>query len=338
MVQSPDDTDIQPRRPLTLDVSSRSMQHSQYANQQVPVSMPQSYGQQHPIKSLQPGPLRLDNLVINGGSGYGPGGPPSDSSHNNGPHPMQNYQDGGASAGAYPSSPQGSMGTYHSGSGSQRLDSLLLGQSTPTSTTGAAGGMPQGAPPPPERGSSFVVMSQQQQQTHSSTGMGVLRNTISTSSANQSSTNALSNSPGMSSTTTTTTTKRVSFHDSKVVTFDDNANHQERSTVREDPNNFINEAQTLLATPRSPDGSFTGNTPGVIGAQEVYRDPRTRRLAEQQKLMGNRTGPLPEKLSFKEKMKMFAMETGEDGTPKDKVKISRAQRDIEGPPNGYGLN
>jgi hypothetical protein len=32
-------------------------------------------------------------------------------------------------------------------------------------------------------------------------------------------------------------------------------------------------------------------------------------------------------------MKMFAMETGEDGTPKDKVKISRAQRDIEGPPN-----
>lgn len=26
---------------------------------------------------------------------------------------------------------------------------------------------------------------------------------------------------------------------------------------------------------------------------------------------------------------MFAMETGEDGTPRDKVKISRAQRDID---------
>lgn len=38
---------------------------------------------------------------------------------------------------------------------------------------------------------------------------------------------------------------------------------------------------------------------------------------------------VPEKLSFKEKMKMFAMETGEDGTPRDKVKISRAQRDID---------
>lgn len=39
--------------------------------------------------------------------------------------------------------------------------------------------------------------------------------------------------------------------------------------------------------------------------------------------------PVPEKLTFKEKMKMFAMETGEEGTPKDKVKISRAQRDID---------
>lgn len=38
---------------------------------------------------------------------------------------------------------------------------------------------------------------------------------------------------------------------------------------------------------------------------------------------------MPEKLSFKEKMKMFALESGEDQTPKDKLKISRAQRDID---------
>ncbi|PSN54552.1 hypothetical protein C0J52_07115, partial [Blattella germanica] len=67
-------------------------------------------------------------------------------------------------------------------------------------------------------------------------------------------------------------------------------------------------------------------------------DPRARLLAAQQhqKLLSNRAGPLPEKLSFKEKMKMFAMETGEDGTPRDKVKISRAQRDIDnlGTPTG----
>lgn len=63
----------------------------------------------------------------------------------------------------------------------------------------------------------------------------------------------------------------------------------------------------------------------------AYRDPRQRRLAEQQhqKLLSNKVVPVPEKLTFKEKMKMFAMETGEEGTPKDKVKISRAQRDID---------
>lgn len=35
------------------------------------------------------------------------------------------------------------------------------------------------------------------------------------------------------------------------------------------------------------------------------------------------------KLSFKEKMKLFAVEAGES-TPRDRTKISRAQRDIDG--------
>lgn len=34
---------------------------------------------------------------------------------------------------------------------------------------------------------------------------------------------------------------------------------------------FINEAETMLASPKSPDGQFMGATPGVIGNQEVYR-------------------------------------------------------------------
>ncbi|XP_059470521.1 afadin isoform X2 [Neocloeon triangulifer] len=100
----------------------------------------------------------------------------------------------------------------------------------------------------------------------------------------------------------------------------------------EDPNSFINEAEMLLMHhPSSADNSGVGNTPGVIGAQEVYKDPRNKRLAEQQqqKQMASRTGP--EKLSFKEKMKMFAMETGEFGPLKNKVSNSRAQRDIESP-------
>lgn len=87
----------------------------------------------------------------------------------------------------------------------------------------------------------------------------------------------------------------------------------------------------MLASPTTPtDASGTGvstATPGVIGAQEVYKDPRTRRLAEQAQQKSQ--APIPEKLSFKEKMKMFAMETGEAGTPKDKSKISRAQREID---------
>jgi afadin len=60
-------------------------------------------------------------------------------------------------------------------------------------------------------------------------------------------------------------------------------------------------------------------------------DPRTRQLAEKQKIQQNNTRnePVPEKLSFKEKMKMFALDAGENQTPKDKLKISRAQRDID---------
>lgn len=79
---------------------------------------------------------------------------------------------------------------------------------------------------------------------------------------------------------------------------------------------------------------YSDNTLSGINKQVVcifFRDPRTKRLAEQQhqKLLSNKGSAVPEKLSFKEKMKMFAMETGEDATPKDKVKISRAQRDID---------
>ncbi|XP_068630825.1 afadin isoform X2 [Battus philenor] len=96
---------------------------------------------------------------------------------------------------------------------------------------------------------------------------------------------------------------------------------------REDPDQFITDAERLVSGAGTSPGVPPAHTPGVIGAQEVYRDPRARRLAEQQA----RATPaaIPEQLSFKEKMKMFALETGDRSTPKDKVKISRAQRDID---------
>lgn len=115
---------------------------------------------------------------------------------------------------------------------------------------------------------------------------------------------------------------------------------------------FIDETQAMLDTPQTPDGVDKANwnmavtqTPGVIGAQEVYRwvkrgfwemldlltncnsvsfrDVRTRRLAEKEK--NKEEAAIPEKMTFKEKMKLFC----ENQTPKDKVKISRAQRDID---------
>lgn len=185
---------------------------------------------------------------------------------------------------------------------SQRLDNLLGGPNN------------NDPPQPPERGSSYAIMSQVETkatpprpQVLTSTPNGV----VTTPNAN-------------------TTPKRVSFQDPTSIPPSPPSPTLEK--IIEDPDNFIDQAETMLASPRSPDIQFTsGNTPGVIGSQEVYRDPRQRLLAEQQKQqMSNKAGStVPEKLSFKEKMKMFAMETGEDGTPKDKVKISKAQREID---------
>ncbi|XP_025158931.1 uncharacterized protein LOC105186790 isoform X3 [Harpegnathos saltator] len=201
--------------------------------------------------------------------------------------------------------------------GMLRLDNLIInGPNMPMSSQNNT----NDAPPPPERGSSYAVMSQQ----------SALRSNGST----------VSNLPPSSQ--QPASMKKVSFHDSNansesmlrnVPSGTSNPPSITMDTIREDPNNFINDAENLLASPKTPEGSgtsFSGATPGVIGAQEVYKDPRQKRLAEKQKQQQNsQIGAVPEKLSFKEKMKMFAMETGEDGTPRDKVKISRAQREID---------
>ncbi|XP_028049950.1 uncharacterized protein LOC105834788 isoform X3 [Monomorium pharaonis] len=198
-----------------------------------------------------------------------------------------------------------------------RLDNLIINGSNVSMPS--QNNVNDTAPPPPERGSSYAVMSQQ----------SALRSNGSTTS----------NLPPTSQ--QSASMKRVSFHDSNansesilrnVSSGTSNPPSISMDTIREDPNNFINDAENLLASPKTPDGSgtsFTGATPGVIGAQEVYKDPRQKRLAEKQKQQNSQIGAVPEKLSFKEKMKMFAMETGEDGTPRDKVKISRAQREID---------
>ena len=67
-----------------------------------------------------------------------------------------------------------------------------------------------------------------------------------------------------------------------------------------------------------------GGTPAVIGSQEVYRDPRTRIEAK----MANKNKQNADRLSFRDKMKFFALEAGEN-TPKEKPKASTSQRRIE---------
>lgn len=106
------------------------------------------------------------------------------------------------------------------------------------------------------------------------------------------------------------------------------------------PNNG-NPSRVSLHGPPTPTTDMyepTGNTPGVIGAQEVYRDPRGRIEAQQRahKAKSENT----DRLSFKDKMKMFASEAGE-GTPVQKPKASRSQRALEESlayGNGYGYH
>uniref|UniRef100_A0A915B0E0 Afadin n=1 Tax=Parascaris univalens TaxID=6257 RepID=A0A915B0E0_PARUN len=67
----------------------------------------------------------------------------------------------------------------------------------------------------------------------------------------------------------------------------------------------------------------------VLGAQEVYRDPRQRRLNEiQAKQNASHQHIDGANLGFRDKMKLFAEQLGEK-TPKSRYKSSSAQREIE---------
>lgn len=86
------------------------------------------------------------------------------------------------------------------------------------------------------------------------------------------------------------------------------------------------------STPTTPTQMYntSSNTPNVIGAQEIYRDPRSKIEA---KLASGRGTTATDKMSFKEKMKYFAQEAGED-TIKYKPKASKTLRSIESQLNG----
>ena len=107
--------------------------------------------------------------------------------------------------------------------------------------------------------------------------------------------------------TTTTPTKRVMFSDLEF----------ERSTN-----------QNGYGTGSNGD---MPHTPSVIGANEVYVDQRLKQKQKQQEQQQLASMFMEgEKLSFKDKMKLFAKQSGELINETDnKYKVSRKQREIE---------
>lgn len=102
------------------------------------------------------------------------------------------------------------------------------------------------------------------------------------------------------------------------------------------PNNSsftLQDIDEVLGGSAEPEESATFsmmNTPNVIGAQEVYRDPRERIKLEKMKSQPIRPALQgPEKLSFKDKIKMFAMEASQQAeAARNKVTNSKAEREI----------
>nr|KAG5705048.1 hypothetical protein BaRGS_018778 [Batillaria attramentaria] len=86
------------------------------------------------------------------------------------------------------------------------------------------------------------------------------------------------------------------------------------------------------AAATSPGTMRQDSTPTVIGAQEVYRDPRNR-IEAQKAAQAPVRKQANERMSFRDKMKYFAAEAGEE-TIKYKPKASKTLRNIESQLNG----
>ena len=73
------------------------------------------------------------------------------------------------------------------------------------------------------------------------------------------------------------------------------------------------------------------NTPCVIGANEIYVDQRLKLKQEKEQLKANIAAVEGEKLSFKDKMKLFAKQAGQNDIydSENKFKVSKKQREIE---------
>jgi len=97
----------------------------------------------------------------------------------------------------------------------------------------------------------------------------------------------------------------------------------QRTGVADGSDNAVNQQDTASPV-RQTSVVSAPPTPGVVGAQELYPDPRKRMQSSYQEPYYM----TPDRMTFGDKMRRFAAEAGED-TPMPKAKISRAQQRIE---------
>ncbi|XP_052088284.1 afadin-like isoform X1 [Mytilus californianus] len=198
----------------------------------------------------------------------------------------------------------------------------------------------KGAPPPPQRGTSSYEMANQSFGNRSNIQTSVPTNNVNNYRGMSTSRShpgpEISAPPGM------IPKKSVSFNtqpDTHLYTPHGSQSSYRTSSVSSDTNNVSFEQNMPLQSQNdsvfnnSPQQNHveakyrtSENTPGVIGSQEIYRDPRNRIAA--QKEANSKKGPGAERMSFRDKMKYFAAEAGEN-TPKEKPKASRTLRNIE---------
>lgn len=70
------------------------------------------------------------------------------------------------------------------------------------------------------------------------------------------------------------------------------------------------------------------DSPSIVGAQEVYRDPRNRRIMDSSSYVATHSSLDGSKLGFGDKMRFFARGIGES-TPPTRITTSSAQRIIQ---------
>ena len=109
------------------------------------------------------------------------------------------------------------------------------------------------------------------------------------------------------------------------------------------PVSYYGQADPILSQIQTSKGADDENkvvmthgisTPGVVGLQEVYRDPRERLMQSKaiaQQVTQQQPQSGPEIMSFRDKMKLFAMDAGGvvNVAESEKARNSSAQRRIE---------